>query len=76
MRSFEFYEKKNARPLLWLAAAKRQQACGPYHLYYKKCPPGPKLEDTIVYFSLFLKLGNYKIDVTPRAFVHYILAEI
>jgi hypothetical protein len=38
---------------------------------YEKCPPGPKLEYSIVNILPFLKLGNFKIAVTPRAFVRF-----
>jgi hypothetical protein len=34
----------------------------------KNVPPGPKLEDSIVNNLPFLKLGNFKIAITPRAF--------
>jgi hypothetical protein len=37
----------------------------------KNVPPGPKLEDSIVNILLFLKLGNFKIAITPRAFVRF-----
>jgi hypothetical protein len=37
----------------------------------KNVPPGPKLEDSIVDILPFLKLGNFKIAITRRAFVHF-----
>jgi hypothetical protein len=38
---------------------------------YEKCPPGPKLENSIVNILPFSKLGNFGIAITFRAFVRF-----